>query len=658
MTDTQLQKRGASQGKSKTKDFWQLASRAYDAAFKGQWRRAYPLLRELAPQKPDNVSLRRWLAEAELRLGMHADALESWREVLCLQEEPAKLHRKLFRQAFRERVEALAETDPGQAQQLCQQARREFDADLGEREIALIRSILGEEEALSETGFSGKSRASAQIRDKDFGKLPAGLVAGPARKLPHTPNRICWTTRAAVAWAAPRAKEPYVAVESMTGTGRSKHSIRGTPVWMGTLQTSIVVVANEGYSLRPDHEQIHVFAWDESGEPRCDHSREGRVRLAVPSCDKSRLLVLVNPYDQPWAAVLDFRGDVIRKFPLALERGWGAMAPGPDGGWWVSDWTSVSLLDAEGRTRSSFRPPRIKSRIRDFGAVNISVHFDESGRIRFTPGRHSTVQLSDLDRDFALLRIPPTTDRHEIKRAFRECAQKVHPDVNAAPQAKERMQELNLAYERLKSADFEAMEGRQEEGGIRWVTVDDLVSSLVTASDGTWGVVVCRSGKVYLVGETGLRALDIDLPEFAEALCVDTATGVVLGIGEHVFWLAQRNGRAVVLPAEVRLGSVRPWCLPGAGAFAVVREQAPSTMIFIDGLRGSELGRIKFPDPIRDFAARAYSPELLVAAGRSIFSFGFRDLVTRAQDGLRPGRGPGGSPQCLPYRYPTDHSQR
>jgi predicted Zn-dependent protease len=180
MTDSQLQNRGASQGKSKTKDFWQLASRAYSAAFKGQWRRAYPLLRELAPQKPDNVSLRRWLAETELRLGLYADALESWRSVLRLQEEPAKLHKKLFRQAFRERVKALAETDLGQARGLCQQARREFEADLGERETALVRRILGEGQAPSETALSRRLRPPSDTRDEGIGKFrPPDLTPDP-----------------------------------------------------------------------------------------------------------------------------------------------------------------------------------------------------------------------------------------------------------------------------------------------------------------------------------------------------------------------------------------------------------------------------------------------------------------------------------------------
>ena len=52
---------------------------------------------------------------------------------------------------------------------------------------------------------------------------------------------------------------------------------------------------------------------------------------------------------------------------------------------------------------------------------------------------------------YQVLDVPETADEKELKKAFRKLAIKLHPDKNADdPQAKEKFQELNEAYEVLK----------------------------------------------------------------------------------------------------------------------------------------------------------------------------------------------------------------
>ena len=57
---------------------------------------------------------------------------------------------------------------------------------------------------------------------------------------------------------------------------------------------------------------------------------------------------------------------------------------------------------------------------------------------------------------YDLLDVEPRATPEEIKAAFRSKAQLLHPDRNAAPDAKERFQELNQAFETLRDPDRRA----------------------------------------------------------------------------------------------------------------------------------------------------------------------------------------------------------
>jgi curved DNA-binding protein CbpA len=55
-----------------------------------------------------------------------------------------------------------------------------------------------------------------------------------------------------------------------------------------------------------------------------------------------------------------------------------------------------------------------------------------------------------MGKDFyIILDIDPETDKKEIRKAYIKLARQYHPDTNKDPDARERFQEINMAYEVL-----------------------------------------------------------------------------------------------------------------------------------------------------------------------------------------------------------------
>lgn len=65
--------------------------------------------------------------------------------------------------------------------------------------------------------------------------------------------------------------------------------------------------------------------------------------------------------------------------------------------------------------------------------------------------------------DCQMLGVPPGADAREIKRAFRQKAKAVHPDVNAAADADAQFVQISEAYGRLVSDDKQAAAEIQPE---------------------------------------------------------------------------------------------------------------------------------------------------------------------------------------------------
>lgn len=71
-------------------------------------------------------------------------------------------------------------------------------------------------------------------------------------------------------------------------------------------------------------------------------------------------------------------------------------------------------------------------------------------RQRFSAQQAKTRQvLDDLRDHYTLFGLNPGLNRAEIKRAYRRMARTYHPDLNSAPTAKHKMQQLNHAYDTI-----------------------------------------------------------------------------------------------------------------------------------------------------------------------------------------------------------------
>ncbi len=72
-----------------------------------------------------------------------------------------------------------------------------------------------------------------------------------------------------------------------------------------------------------------------------------------------------------------------------------------------------------------------------------------------------------MARDYyEILNVPRGADQEEIKRSYRRLARKYHPDVNKEEGAKEKLQEINNAYEVLSDPEKRARYDRFGEAGV------------------------------------------------------------------------------------------------------------------------------------------------------------------------------------------------
>src|ERR1700741_91950 len=104
--------------------------------------------------------------------------------------------------------------------------------------------------------------------------------------------------------------------------------------------------------------------------------------------------------------------------------------------------------------------------------------------------------MATTERDYyELLGVARGADEGEIKKAFRQLARELHPDVSEAPDAEERFKEVVEAYEVLSNAERREVYDRYGHEGLRsggWAPSFDLgnLSDLFSAffGDDLFGV--------------------------------------------------------------------------------------------------------------------------------------------------------------------------
>lgn len=89
--------------------------------------------------------------------------------------------------------------------------------------------------------------------------------------------------------------------------------------------------------------------------------------------------------------------------------------------------------------------------VADFGAGRRAQQAD--ARAGAAPPQHEIFSSrSSLSVCYTLLAVPPDADAQAVRRAYRRLARQYHPDLNAAPEATLRMQQINEAYRRIMRA--------------------------------------------------------------------------------------------------------------------------------------------------------------------------------------------------------------
>jgi molecular chaperone DnaJ len=189
--------------------------------------------------------------------------------------------------------------------------------------------------------------------------------------------------------------------------------------------------------------------------------------------------------------------------------------------------------------------------------------------------------MATTQRDYyELLGVSRTADEREIKRAFRQKARELHPDVSDAPEAQEQFREVVEAYEVLSKAETRSLYDRFGHAGLRTggfrPTPFDMgdLSDLFSAFFGDDLFGVAGSGRRSRRGADLAAEIEIEL--------VEAANGTTREVRYPVNAACETcHGNGVTPGTDVR---TCPTC-GGAGRLSEVSESAFGQFIRTVGCR-------------------------------------------------------------------------
>src|ERR1700722_12663533 len=129
--------------------------------------------------------------------------------------------------------------------------------------------------------------------------------------------------------------------------------------------------------------------------------------------------------------------------------------------------------------------------------------------------------MSTTERDYyELLGVSRDANEQEIKKAFRQLARQLHPDVSVEPESAARFREVSEAYEVLSNAETRQLYDRYGHAGLRSGGFTPTHFNL-----GDLGDLFATFFGVDLLGGRGGRAHGADVAAEIQIDLVDAARG-------------------------------------------------------------------------------------------------------------------------------------
>lgn len=110
---------------------------------------------------------------------------------------------------------------------------------------------------------------------------------------------------------------------------------------------------------------------------------------------------------------------------------------------------------AERQRRQQQQQKEWEERFRQWQEYQNSQRNNTGGYNTGTYHNPSTEFINKFEKSCHLLSVDPNADKYQIKLAYRKQAKKYHPDINKAPDATQKFQEINDAYDFLSDENIE-----------------------------------------------------------------------------------------------------------------------------------------------------------------------------------------------------------
>ena len=511
-----MQNRKEEDSYERRQKIYKKANEAYKAYHARRWARARQLFAELLDLDQRHPSYRHAMADIEHNLGNFEDSIKHRKKEIQYSLEPSKRSYTDLLKSYMALLNTFGQGERSRELEISREIALNYTDYLTRTNLKIIENILlqssepddheliqsAKEAVLSPHPFK-RTAGNANIA------LYARIVAS------HKAKQCALLSAKTIAWVAKWAKPPYLCVQDLF-----------SPTWIFSdiRYPADLVVLNDAIVLTDidwEHEKTIIRAWKHNGDLIYESSQMGTRVIAEPDEDRTNVLIFVSSRGQEsdyalWLILSETGTEIARKNTAPGER-WRKIVRRRPSGWMVARSSDICLLDRLGNQQNTWKPAKNIRRIK-----TLTIDFI---------GLASTKEFG-YESEFSLLGIESTTDKGEIKKAFRQKAMEWHPDRNPEPGATAMMQRINDAYDILKSLEITQI---KDIGG-EWIEIssDDLITGIAPGVDGEIEI-SCRSGQVYNY-HNGTFTAKIRLKEWIE----------VLGsIGSKVMFFLE-DGRLVV----------------------------------------------------------------------------------------------------------------